>query len=230
MTRSDDRDQHDREGPDEDVGEGPAPKRSRSPRRSSGGIRLTGRIGYCSSARPKDRVWRTAEASSRCPSGVGLATLNACPRSRWRRSTRPGIARAGTADDDALDRDGALLGRVVVHRDAQLVREARRTVAKALARGAHVLRVALDRLDRLLEAHVVEPLARVLDGEAGGARPASGRCPRRRTAAMRVNRQELPRATARLVTSPRLQKSLAGAWFSTRRPPRPRVRAAIRSS
>ena len=32
--------------------------------------------------------------------------------------------------------------------------------------------------------------------------------------AMRVKRQEVPRATARLVTSPRLQKSFAGAWFS----------------
>ena len=60
---------------------------------------------------------------------------------------------------------GALLGRVVVHRDAELVREARGAVAEALARGAHVLRVALDGLDRLLEAHVGEPLARVLDGE-----------------------------------------------------------------
>ena len=42
--------------------------------------------------------------------------------------------------------------------------------------------------------------------------------------AMRVKRQELPRATARLVTSPRLQKSLAGAWFSATTAGRHRLR------
>ena len=72
---------------------------------------------------------------------------------------------SGATGDDALDRHRTLLRGVVLERQAKLVDQPRGPLSERLARGGDRLRVALDPLERLLHAHVDEPLTGVLEGQ-----------------------------------------------------------------
>jgi hypothetical protein len=72
---------------------------------------------------------------------------------------------SGATGNDALDRDRTLLRGVVLKRQAKLVDQPRGPLSERLARDGDRLRVSLDPLERLLNAHVNKPLTGVLEGQ-----------------------------------------------------------------
>ena len=91
-----DREERERQHADDHVRQArPVRDGARSPRRSSGGIRLTGRIATPPARGRRRRSAARRSASSRPASGRGRPTSQRSPRSRASRSRRPGIVVPG---------------------------------------------------------------------------------------------------------------------------------------
>ena len=196
----------DAEHRDDHVGESaPCASAPCSPRRSSGGIKLTGRMRYSSRARPKERVNRAAVASSEVrkrPRPADLEPLTQVVLEAPRRAR-------GSSSPDRRPRCPRSVRRPPERRSTRATSRSSSTSRAAPSasesRAAETVSLSPSIPSTgFVEAHVHQPLAGVLEGELAPLGELLGYPldPERRDAGEQAVE---PRATARLVTSPRLQ-------------------------